>query len=81
MRARGARLARHEREFCADETSPLSLDELLALLGPGDQADERSRQKAIACYLSGSEGWRDAGKMLGGTFAGEGTGLTELKED
>ena len=74
-------MARHERDFRADAEAPLSLDELLALLGPGGAGDDRSRQDAIACYLSGSEGWRDAVKRLGGTFAGEATGLRERKAD
>ena len=74
-------MARHEKDFCIDSEAPLSLDELLALLGSGVQEDERTRQKAIACYLAGGEGWQDAGKMLGGTFAEDGTGLTERKAD
>ena len=64
-------MARHERDFRTHAEAPLSLDELLALLGPGTDADERSREDAIACYLSGGEGWRDALKKLGGTFAEE----------
>jgi hypothetical protein len=74
-------LARHETDFRTDAEAPLSLDELLALLGSGADADERSRQAAIACYLSGSEGWRDAMKTLGGTFAEEAAGLRERKVD
>jgi hypothetical protein len=74
-------LARHERDFRTDAEAPLSLDELLALLGSGAGADERTRENAIACYLSGSEGWRDAVKMLGGTFAEEVAGLRERKAD
>ena len=64
-------MARHERNFRDRAEAPLSLDELLALLGSGANADERSRQDAIACYLSGGDGWRDAVKRLGGTFAEE----------
>jgi len=74
-------LARHERDFRTDAEAPLSLEELLSLLGSGSEADDRSRQDAIACYLSGSEGWRDAVKTLGGAFADEGTGLKERKAD
>ena len=74
-------MARHERDFCADAEAPLSLDDLLALLGSAAEADDRSRQDAIACYLSGGDGWRDAMKMLGGTFAEEATGLKESKAD
>ena len=64
-------MARHERDFRDGTEEPLSLDELLALLGSGATADERSRQDAIACYLSGGDGWRDAVKRLGGAFAEE----------
>jgi hypothetical protein len=64
-----------------DAEAPLSLDDLLALLGSAADVDERSREDAIACYLSGGEGWRDAVKMLGGTFAEEATGLKERKGD
>ena len=74
-------MARHEGDFRIDAEAPLSLDELLALLGSAAHADDRARRDAIACYLSGSEGWRDALKMLGGTFAGEGSGLKERKAD
>jgi hypothetical protein len=74
-------LARHERDFRTHAEAPLSLDELLALLGPGTAAGERSREDAIACYLSGGEGWRDALKILGGTFAEEEARLRERKSD
>ena len=74
-------MARHERDFRTHAEAPLSLDELLALLGPGTDAGERSREDAIACYLSGGEGWRDALKMLGGTFAEGEAGLRERKSD
>ena len=74
-------MARHERDFRVDAEAPLSLDELLALLGDGADATERSRQDAIACCLSGSDGWRDAMKSLGGTFAEEEARLKERKAD
>ena len=74
-------MARHERDFRDHAEAPLSLDDLLALLGSGADADERSRKEAIACYLSGSDGWRDAMKALGGTFAEEEAGLRERKSD
>ena len=74
-------MARHERDFRIDADVPLSLHELLALLGDGAHADDQARQNAIACYLSGSEGWREAMKMLGGTFAEAETGLKDRKAD
>ena len=74
-------MARHERDFRVDAEAPLSLAELLALLGESADADRRSREHAIACYLSASDGWREAVRMLGGTFAEEEAGLKELKGD
>ena len=73
-------MARHETDFRVHAEAPLSLNELLSLLGSGAD-DDRTRQEAIACYLSGSDGWREAMKMLGGTFAEEETGLKERKAD
>ena len=43
----------------------------LDLLGDAAERDGRSREDAIACYLSGADGWREAVKLLGGTFAHE----------
>ena len=74
-------MARHEKDFRVDAEAPLNLNELLALLGQGADAADRSREDAIACYLSGSEGWREAMKTLGGTFAEEVARLKERKAD
>ena len=71
-------MARYERDFRGDAKEPLSLNELLDLL-EGDHG--RSREEAIACYLSGSDGWRDAVKFLDGAFAEEAPGLKERKAD
>ena len=59
----------------------LGLDELLALLGDAAEREGRSREDAIACYLSGGDGWREAMKQLGGTFAKEAAGLRDRKAD
>lgn len=72
-------MARFEKDFSVDADAPLTLNELLTMLGDG--GDERTREDAIACYLSGSEGWRDAVKRLGGAFADEATRLRERKPD
>jgi hypothetical protein len=74
-------LARHEGDFGDGSKEPLSLNELLALLGNATEGGERSREDAIACYLSGSEGWREAVKLLGGTFAERAGELRERKAD
>jgi hypothetical protein len=70
-------LARHEGDFGAAAQEPLSLNELLTLLGDAAENEGRSREDAIACYLAGGEGWREAVKLLGGTFA---EGAAELRE-
>jgi len=54
---------------------------LLALLGNAAEGDPRSREHAIACYLSGADGWDEAVKRLGGTFADRAAGLRERKAD
>ena len=74
-------MARHERDFGAKSREPLSLNELLDLLGSGAGVEETTRQDAIACYLSGGDGWKDAVKRLGGTFADEAGELRERKAD
>jgi hypothetical protein len=74
-------LARHEGGFRGDASKPLNLEELIALLGNPGRDHSRSREDAIACYLSGGEGWREAVKLLDGTFAGASAGLKERKDD
>jgi hypothetical protein len=78
---KGAVLARHEREFREGAREPLNLNELLALLGASAEGGGRSREDAIACYLAGGDGWREAVKMLGGTFAHGTDKLTKDKND
>ena len=73
-------MARHEGDFRASAVDPLSLNEVLELLNTSGEGDYRARQDAIACYLSASDGWRDAVKRLGGAFA-EGGKLRERKAD
>jgi hypothetical protein len=74
-------LARYESDFRTTAEEALSLNELLQLLGSGVETSGRSREDAIACYLSRADGWRDAVKLLGGTFAEELPGLKERKAD
>jgi len=74
-------LARHEPDFRAATDGPLSLAELLALLGDAAAMAERDRQEAIACYLSASEGWAQAARRLGGAFAAGPSELRDRKVD
>jgi hypothetical protein len=80
-RTRGQGLARHEGDVRTKAQEPLSLSELLSLLGDAAERDGRSREDAIACYLSGSEGWREAVKLLGGAFAEGEARLRERQSD
>ena len=74
-------MARHEGDFRTKAQKPMSLSELLGLLGDAAEREGRSREDAIACYLSGADGWREALKLLGGTFAQEETKLRERQSD
>jgi hypothetical protein len=79
--ARGKVLARHDGDLSAGAPKPLSLDEVLALLGSSPEGHGLSRDDAIACYLSAGDGWREAVKKLGGAFAEGATGLNGRKAD
>ena len=74
-------MARHEGDFGLKEQEPLSLDELLAMLSDSSEPGGCTREDAIACYLSGADGWREAVKLLGGNFAQGETGLRDGKAD
>ena len=62
-------MARHDGDVRTKAQEPLGLSELLALLDDTAERSGQSREDAIACYLSGTDGWREAVKLLGGTFA------------
>ena len=81
MTDEGAVLARFDGDFRTFAEEPLSLNELLELLGKKAEESGRSREDAIACYLAGGDGWREAMKLLGGTFAEGATGLSKRKDD
>lgn len=71
-------MSRHDRNISA--VSPVSdeLDELLIAFGSAAEV-ETGRHDAMAQFLSGSKGWRDAKSALGGTFASEVAGLPRSK--
>jgi hypothetical protein len=62
-------LSRLDRKFTAADEAPLDAAEILAALEAQAADSTRDRHDAIACYLSGEDGWRDASAVLGGTFA------------
>ncbi len=69
-------MARYEGDLRPANEQPLELEELLALLDRNSAGGEPSVDDARACYLSSGEGWRDAVKQLGGSFAAEAGSLT-----
>ena len=87
--ARGSDLSRFEGKFQGDAAASLDVSRLISeLAGQQAQLSDRDRRHAIACYLSASEGWRNASQRLGGAFAGRAcakggtkTGLSEGKEE
>ena len=61
-------MSRFEGEIAASAEARLSVADVLSILGQAG-ASEADRAQAIACYLAGGEGWKDAVKRLGGAFA------------
>lgn len=72
-------MARYEGDFRPADAKPLEIDELLALLDGNSPSPEPAKGSARACYLSSSDGWRDAVKQLGGAFADGIASLSEVK--
>ena len=62
-------MARFDGNLKAAEEAELDVDELLAALSISPDGGVEARQAAIACFLSSSEGWRDARDTLQGAFA------------
>jgi hypothetical protein len=67
------RLSRYDGRFDAAAEIAIDAAELVAALEARAEARSRERQDAIACFLSGSEGWQEALSLLGGAFAAERT--------
>ncbi|MCL6741119.1 hypothetical protein LZ518_08245 [Sphingomonas sp. RB56-2] len=62
-------MARFDGNLKAAGEAKLDVDELLSALGAASNLGREERQDAIACFLSVSEGWKDARATLKGTFA------------
>lgn len=75
-------MARFDGEFEKAGEASVDLAELMLVLSSAATSGIRDRHDAMACFLSASEGWRDAKGTLKGTFAGlaERTGLTDDKD-
>ena len=78
-------MSRFDGKLTGTEEASLDAAELLAALRGRKGPKAKERHDAIACYLSASEGWRDASRVLGGAFAGpddaaDGEGLSGEKD-
>jgi hypothetical protein len=62
-------LARFDGNLKAAGEAKLDVDELVSALSSTAKRVEQERQDAIACFLSASEGWKDARGTLKGAFA------------
>ena len=62
-------VSRHEAKFDAAAEVPVDAPELAAALAGQAGTRSRERKVAIACFLAGGEGWREARAVLGGAFA------------
>ena len=61
-------MSRNEGKIGAGDGTPIDAAEILAEIAGGQRQRVR-RQDAVACYLSGSDGWKEALAALGGAFA------------
>ena len=62
-------MARFDGNLKAAGEAKLDVDELFAALASTSAANAKARADAVACFLSASEGWRDARAELKGAFA------------
>ena len=62
-------MARFDGNLKAAGEAKLDVDELLSALSAAANLGREERQDAITCFLSVSEGWKDARATLKGTFA------------
>ena len=62
-------MAVFEGKFDASCGQPMELEQLLRLLFANAPNRPAAIEHARACYLSSSDGWREAVKELGGAFA------------
>ena len=72
-------MSQFDGEIRAASEASVELEELLAAFGTVPK-NASNRNDAMAQYLSGAEGWRDAMAALRGAFAGTGkvaAGLTD----
>ena len=70
-------MSKYDSDIRSTGRGSVELGELLAALGRGPQI-AADRHDALAQYLSGAEGWRDALAALGGAFSPAGARRARL---
>jgi len=72
-------VSKYDGEIRAAEEVSGKLEDLLGRLSEPSRSGP-DRHDAMAHFLSGDEGWREASKTLRGTFAGSSRGATGLSK-
>ena len=73
-------MSKYDGEIRAVAQVSGQLDDLLAAIGQ-QVRDGADRNDAMAHFLSGAEGWRDARRKLRGTFARPASGEAKAQDD
>ena len=74
-------MARNEGKIVGEGIEPVDSAEILSALVESGESDADLRKGAVSCYLSASEGWKQAKNVLGGAFAAPALWLRTAKEE
>jgi hypothetical protein len=74
-------VSRIEGKIEGSGDEPIEVADILAALARETRASPKRRQDAVSCYLSASEGWREASELLGGAFAPDETRFKSGKDE
>ena len=73
-------MSRNEGKIGGQGQAPVDASDILAALARENGGRAERRQHAVRCYLSASDGWREASAVLGGAFAADEEGLSAGKD-
>ena len=74
-------MSRNEGKIGGEGVDPVESAEILSQLAETGESDAERRRGAVSCYLSASEGWKQAKTVLGGAFAAPALWLRAAKEE
>jgi hypothetical protein len=77
----GGAVSRNEGKIVGDGIEPVESADILSALAEMSESDADLRKGAVSCYLSASEGWKQARNVLGGAFAAPALWLRSAKEE